>query len=90
MTERRRQASCSARRTTDRALDVFSVGEALENFVGVFGFGGRLHRRLCLDDAIHSGDGDGDVERMTGTARCVTGDDVRRRRGVDICVNREQ
>ena len=85
----RRRASCSEREAVDQALDVL-VGETLENFVGVSGLDGGFRRRLCLNDAIRGGDGNGDVERMTG-ARRVTGDAVRLRRGVDIsCVNREQ
>ena len=85
----RRRASCSKRGAVDQALDVL-VGETLENFVGVFGLGGGFQRRLCLNDAIRGGDGDGDVKRMTGAWR-VTWDAVRLRRGVDIsCVNREQ
>ena len=91
MTEGRRRASHKTRGMVDRALDIQLVNEALEIFVGVLLFGGRLQRRLLLNVAIRGGDRDGDVKRMTGALRHVTGDDVRRRRGVDISsMNRKQ
>ena len=63
------------RRKIGNALLATSAGlDVLENiFVGVFGLGGGLHSRLCLDGVILGGDGDGGVGLGSG-ARRVTGD----------------
>ena len=63
-------------------LELGRVNEALEMVGGVFWRGGGLHRRCLLVIAILGGAGD--VLRLAGVLRRVTGDDEQRRTGDDI------